>query len=124
MHLGRKATNVAPSARFARRASMAIDALWILAVGAHSTRRQAGDVTQRIQLAGRGLQLVRMGAVEPIRTIVAQIVHVAHLERLDALDVEAVVFNLWVDALPDPVARDCPGRCVAAYELRGLGSAG
>ncbi len=124
MHLRRKTTRVAPRTRITGGTSMAVDALRILAVGAHATGRQPGDVAQRVELRGRRLRVVCVGAVGSVRAVAAQVVYVAHLQRLDALDVEAVVLDLRVDALAEAVARDGAGVVRAAGAVVGVAADG
>ena len=116
MHVRREATVFAKGAGRAGRATMAVDALWILALGQHATGRLTRNEPDARQLGRRGLVIVLVRAVGSVRTVTPQVVHVAHLHRLDALDVEAVVLELGVDTLALAVPRDRVA--AAAHEPR------
>ena len=100
---------------------MAINALEIIALAAELAGGHAADIAQRLEfvLGGFVVVIVRAGVVG---AIVAQEVHVAHLQLLDPFHFVRVVGYHGVDPLAEPVAGHLWGFLVIVGDrLRGRG---
>ena len=120
MHARRKATSTsiqapnptqAPLARHRKRATMAVNALDIVAIVSLLTGSLAGDDPEDLEIGFAELMVVRMRTLVCLAGVVvaaavADVVLVAGLELLDALYFVAVVLEDVVYALSGAVATD------------------
>lgn len=134
VHLRREAAIASEDAELAiaalwSGADVAIDALGVVAVAAEAARRHARDECEVVHLLGRGLVVVAVRAAR-VRAGAAEVVEVADLELLDAVDLVLIVLDDRVDALAAAVARNAvasggkrgeglAARCQREVDLRG-----
>lgn len=91
---------------FGCRADMAIYALGILAIAAVGTRCHASYKAQGSELLLCRFVLVRVGAVITVAAFVTQIVDIAHLELLDAVNFGLVVLDGRIHTLVTTISSD------------------
>ena len=110
MHLHLKPTVLTKMAilkpRPRQRTAMAINTQEIIALGPEPTRRHARNILERREFVLRRLVSVVVGALDAVGAVAAEVVDVAHVDLLDAVDLALVVLQLGVDALAVAVARD------------------
>lgn len=80
---------------------MTIDANSFVTADTVVARRLARDRFEKLELDWSGLVIVAVIALAggPFATVRVEVVHVAHLDLLDALQGFVVVVERWVDAL-------------------------
>ena len=86
---------------------MAVDTLDLLAATSILTRSHTSNETESLELIVGRPGTVVVGALLAVWTLLAQVVSIAQLHLLDAVDFGLiVVFGWWIDALTTPIARD------------------
>lgn len=85
---------------------MAINTQEIIALGPEPARRHARNIFEGREFILRRLVPVIVGALDAVGAVAAEVVDVAHVDLLDAVDFALVVLQLGVDALAVAVARD------------------